>query len=83
MQLHRYYNKNIMYIKILIIYQMFYLCIFKQLQNDLFIYLFIIIIIIIITTILLLPLIIIIIVKLIVTLAYLFLIFHVNLTDIK
>ena len=39
MQLHRYYNKNIMYIKILIIYQMFYLCIFKQLQNDLFIYL--------------------------------------------
>ena len=33
-----YYNKNIiMYIKILIICQMFYLCIFKQVQNYLFI----------------------------------------------
>ena len=33
-----------MYIKILIICQMFYLCIFKQVQNDLFIIIIIIII---------------------------------------
>ena len=44
-----YYNKNIIiYIKTLIICQMFYFCIFKQVQNDLLIVIIVIIIIIII-----------------------------------
>ena len=45
-----YYNENIiMCLKILIICQMFYFCIFKQVQNDLFIIIIIIIIIIILS----------------------------------